>query len=88
MSRFDITGVLGNKEYQKEHQTNAIIRNPSMADYDPSKYHQKMKIKSKHLVPRDRREANNTVVKKDHPSPQSYDLLSGKGYVDLKNRKL
>ena len=65
-----------------------IKRNPSMAQYDVHNFHNKTNVKFKHLVPKDKREANKTIVKNDKPSPQSYDLLTGKGLVDTKNIKL
>ena len=59
-----------------------------MAHYNVNNFHDKTKEKHKHLIPKDKREAVNTIVQNDGPSPQSYDLLTGKGLVDTKNKKL
>lgn len=60
--RFAITGRLGNKEYQKEHLKNAIIANPSMAEYKPETYHEKTNNKFKHLIPKNKREVVNGIT--------------------------
>ena len=40
--------------------------------------------KDEYSMPKEERHSNNLPVKNDSVSPQTYDCLTGKGYVDVK----
>lgn len=62
------------------------MNNPSVSEYK-IKDHPFGK-KDEFSVPKDRRKSNDLPVKENSVSPQTYDCLTGHGYVDVKNLKV
>lgn len=85
LPRFDITGKLGYKEYKKDLQQREVGRFPGA-----QKYEQKIPFKKvkEFRIPQTKRTSNDPVTITDEVGPQSYDILSGHGYVDIKNLEL
>lgn len=84
--RFTISEKIAHAEFKKGLNASEIKNNPSFAHYkiNYNPYNQK----NKYSMPRDRRHSNNLPVKNDSVSPQTYDTLTGQGYVDVKNLQL
>ena len=81
--RFAISEKIAHKEYSKGLNANEIKNNPSTFHYKVKykPFHQK----NQYSMPKDHRHSNDLPVKNDSVSPQTYDCLTGKGLVDIKN---
>ena len=84
-SRFDISRKVAHKEYKTDLQAETSGKYPSASKYDQAA---PFKAPKEFRFPQDHRHSNDLPVKNNKVSPQTYDVLSGQGYVDIKNMEL
>ena len=83
--RFEITQRLAYKEYKQDLMLKETGGFPGAQQYDVKVPFVKIKD---FKIPKQKRTSNDPPVKNDSVSPQTYDVLSGHGYVDIKNLEL